>query len=199
LDKNEIKKKVEQGYIRADLIFEIIGNPVEHVESTIKGYIEHIGTDPGIEIINKNFAKTEPTEDDPRLFSSICDVDLLAKGLQKLHWLCLNFMPASVEITEPAKITFEPRILTTSINDLLAKLHEIATLSKQSTLQNQLMLQNINVLVRNSVLICIDNNIRTTKDICKSVGIPQKELSPVFDAMIKEKKIQKKGKEYIRK
>ena len=77
--------------------------------------------------------------------------------------------------------------------------HEIGIVSQQVGQQNKLLVKNINALVRNSILICIDFGLKNPIKIAKKIGIGEKDLEPIFEAMIKEGKIEKKGKEYDRK
>ena len=70
-------------------IFEVIGRPKEHVESTIKAYIENIKTDEEIKVNKEEYEAVEEVEDD--MFSAICEVELDVANIEKLTWLCMNF------------------------------------------------------------------------------------------------------------
>ena len=45
MEKNVMKQKLEAGYIRVHMIFELVGKPKEHVEKALKEYITAIKGD----------------------------------------------------------------------------------------------------------------------------------------------------------
>ncbi len=195
MKEREIKEKLQQGYIRTNIIFEIIGNPKEYVENALNEYMVNLKKEEDIIVIHEEFEKVEKQEN---YWSGFAEVELLAKGLEKFTWICFNYMPASVEILEPEMLSFEQNSLTNWINDMLAKLHEVSIVAQQVGSQNKLMLQSINALIRNSILTCLDAGFNTQKDIAAKVGVDVKDLDPVLEAMIQEKKINKDKNKYSR-
>ncbi|NQU98121.1 hypothetical protein HQ533_01525 [Candidatus Woesearchaeota archaeon] len=197
MTSKEIKIKVkEEGYIQAIAVFEVVGSPKEHIQRALQAHLDKLVNDKDIEVIKTH---VEDPEKQDTYWSTFAEVELLVKGLDKFTWMCMNFMPASVEIMAPEELTFKGRELTGWLNDLLAKLHEIGVLSQQVGQQNKALIKNINALIRNSVLTCIDAGINNKSGIAKKVGVSEKDLKPVFEAMIKEGKIKKSGKKYSRK
>ncbi len=196
ITSKEIKEHVEKGYIRANILFEIVGNPEEHVSKTMDALIKHLEQQKDIIFINKEVGEPEETKDG--LFGSYCEADLLLKNFGKLTWVIFNFMPASVEIIDPAKLTLKDKELTDLTNDVLAFLHETNTRVIQTNSLNQGMLRSINALVRNSILLTLLNGSKTAEEISKMAGITTKDLEPVFEAMIKEKTLIKKEDKYSR-
>ncbi len=196
MKKKEIKQKVqEEGYIHTNIMFEVLGNPKEHVENSLKQYLDNLKEIEDITIISEEI---EPAVQQEDLWSTFAEVEMLVKTLDRLSWICVNFMPASIEIMSPETLNFKARHLTNWFNDLLAKLHEIAAVSNQVGQQNKLMLKSMNALFRNSILICIDSEIQDPSLIAEKIGVSDKDLAPVFEAMVKEKKIKKEGKLYVR-
>jgi hypothetical protein len=197
MNSKEIKRKIkEEGHIKANIIFEVVGNPKEFIERALKEHLKKLDSDKGIEILNE---KSEPAEKQGDIWSAFSEVELLINNLEKLTWICMNLMPASIEIMSPDNLLFKGRDLTNWLNDLLAKLHEIGLISQQLGKQNKLMLKNMNALFRNSILLAIDSGINKDSEIAKRIGVLKKSLDPVFQAMIKESAIVKKGTKYTRK
>jgi len=197
MKSNEIKRKVaEEGYIQAIIVFEIVGSPKEYVERALKNHLDKLKAEKGIEFIKEDIEKPEKQDN---YWSTFAEVEMLVKGLEKFTWICMDFMPASVEIMAPEELSFKGRELTNWLNDLLAKNHEIGLLAQQLGQQNKLMVKNINALIRNAILICVDSKINKPKEIAERIGVSEKDLKPVFEAMIKEGKIKKDGKKYYRK
>ncbi len=195
---HEIKEKIDEGYIQANVMFEVVGKPKAHIEGAITRYMKKLREEEDVIILNEDIDVAEELEGEKDMWTIIAEVELLAKGLEKLTWISYNFMPASIEIMSPDKLTFKAQNLTNWLNDGLAKNHEVAIVSQRIGQQNKLMVQNINVLLRNSILICIDNKMTLVKDFEKKIGIIEKDLQPVLDAMLKEKTIKKEGDNYVR-
>lgn len=198
MNAREIKQKVdEEGYIQAIVMFEVVGSPKDYVSRALQNHLTKLKDNKSIIVLKED--AEEPEEQEDNLWSTFSEVEMLVKGLENFTWLCLTFMPASVEIMAPDNLIFKGRDLTNWLNDMLAKNHEIALLSQQVGQQNKIMLKSINALIRNSILVCIDAGIVKISEIAKKVGVSEKDLKPVFEAMIKEEKIKKEGKNYVRK
>ncbi|MFH1770430.1 MAG: hypothetical protein ABH828_02635 [archaeon] len=197
MNSKEIKSKIqEEGYIQAVIMFEVIGSPEDYVVQALNNHMDKLKADKDLEVIRIDIEKPEQQD---TVWSVFAEVELLVKNLEKFTWICMNFMPASVEIMAPKELVFKGRDLTNWLNDVLAQVHEIALISQQVGQQSKQMLKSMNALVRNSVLVCIDSGIHKASEIAKKIGILEKELEPVFEAMIKEKTIKKEGKNYSRK
>ncbi|HLD04186.1 MAG TPA: hypothetical protein VJG90_00550 [Candidatus Nanoarchaeia archaeon] len=196
MDKAEIREKITEGYIRVNVLFEIIGNPKEHVENALKNYLENIKLTANVIVLKEDMEEAEDLGNG--LFSTFAEVDMLLRGLEKLTWLCFNYSPASIEIIDPPEFKFKEKELSNWLNDLLAKLHEIGSLSKQVSAENKLIVQNMNRLIKNSILSSIDQGFHTPKAIEERTGIDYKQLKPFFEAMIKEGKIHLMNDQYKR-
>jgi len=197
MNSKEIRQKIEEEkYIHINVMFEVVGKPKEHVETAIKNYVGTLKTDEDIVIIKEDVEEAAQQQDD--VWSTIAEIEMLVKNLNKLTWLCLNFMPASVEIMSPETLIFKARDLTNWLNDMLAKNHEVSFMSQHIGQQNKVMLKSINALVRNFILMCVDSKINDPNTISKKTGIGKKDLEPVFEAMIKEKILKKEKNMYVR-
>ncbi|MBN1646335.1 hypothetical protein JW868_04825 [Candidatus Woesearchaeota archaeon] len=195
MKKKEIKEKLDQGYIQINVIFELLGSPKSHVEKTIKAFIQGIKVDPNVIFLQEEFGEVEEREGN--LYSTFAEVDMLILGLEKITFLCFNYTPASLEIVEPGQLTFRTKDLTNWINDLLAKLHEVSTVTKAFNSKNQMLQQNINALLHNAIMLSI-KQAKTEKEIAQDMGLPVKTVKPMLDLLVKDKKINLKDKKYLR-
>ena len=191
-----MKQKLEAGYIRVHMIFELVGKPKEHVEKALKEYITAIKGDQEIEMVSEDFA--QPIEQEGGLFSTFCECEMLVKNMEKMTWLCFNFMPASVEIIEPDTVTMQAKELTNWLNDLLSKLHEVSLIAKNMNMKNKMLVKNMNALLRNSILLAIRHGVERTEYIGKLLGVHEKQLEPFFEAMVKEGKVKKSKNGFVR-
>lgn len=192
MKQKNIQEYLDQGYIHAAIIFELVGKPKEHIEKTIKAYIENVESQEDLIILDKEIEPAEEMED--HVFSTIADVKLLAKNLEKLTWLCINFTPASIELLGPEKMTLEQQDITHWMNDLLARLHEIGMVQKNLQGQHQILVKNFNAMTRNAIILAMKttNDIKT---IGKSIGMSAEHTQKFIDALVQEGKIKEdKGK-----
>jgi len=198
MDDKEIQKRVKAGAILAQVSFEIVGNPKEHVETTLKGFINNLKNDSQVTVLSEEFGEPEEVKDSNGLWSNYADTEMLVKGLDKLIWLCINFMPASIEIIAPEELTFKEKDMTNWLNDLLAKLHEISFTLRQTTVKDSIVVQSMNAMIHNALLLATEH-YHKPGEIEKKLGIEFKHLQPFFEALLKQDKLEKKGEEFYHK
>ena len=196
MDDKDIQKKIKEGAILVHVSFELLGSPKEHIEKTIRGYVNNIKNDSQITVLNEEFG--EPEETEGKLWSTYADTEMLINNLDKFIWLCINFMPANIEILAPKELTFKEKDLTNWLNDLLAKLHEISHTVRQTSVKNDAIVMTMNALIQNVILLAAEN-YHTPVEISKNVGISEKELEPFFKSLVKNGKLEKKADEYFKK
>ncbi|MBN1377582.1 hypothetical protein JW949_04610 [Candidatus Woesearchaeota archaeon] len=196
MQSKDMKKKIEEGWIKVHMIFEMIGSPKEHIEKTLKAYMEDIKVDSEIEFLKENYAEAEPHDEKEKLWSTFVEVDMLVKSLEKLTWLCINFMPASIEITEPKEFKLKDKEVTDWFNDLMAKLHEVSLVTKNMNSENRQLKKNINALIRNCILLTLKEKPKSHKEIGKSIGINSEQLIRFLEVMEKEDRIVKDKNKY---
>jgi hypothetical protein len=198
MEDKEIQKKIAKGAVLAQVSFEVVGNPKEHVEKTIKDFMDNIKKDNQINILNEEYGEAEEVKDSDGLWSTFCDAEVLSDSLDKFNWLCVNFMPASIDVIAPEKLIINDKDLTNWFNDLLAKLHEVSISYRQATTKEDLLIANMNFLIQNSILLAAEN-YHTEQEIGRKIGIDAEQLKPFFEALVKSSKLEKKGEEYKRK
>ena len=196
MDEKEIQKRIKNGAILVQVSFELIGSPKEHVEKTIKEYVTNLKNDALIKILNEDYG--EPEQLEGGLWSTFADTEMLMESLEKLVWLCVNFMPASIEITAPEKFMLSDKDMTLWLNDLISRLHEIAMSVRQTTTTDNMLVMSMNALIQNSMLLATEN-YHKPKQIAERIGIAEEQLKPFFEALVKNGKLEKKREEYFRK
>jgi hypothetical protein len=198
MDDKEIQKRIKAGSILVQVSFEIIGNPKEHVETTLRGFINNLKNDAQITVLSEEFGEPEEVKDSNGLWSNYADTEMLVKTLDKLVWLCVNFMPASIEIIAPEELVFKEKDMTNWLNDLLAKLHEISFSLRQTNVKDEIVVQSMNAMIQNALLLATEH-YHKPEEIEMKLGIEVKHLKPFFEALLKEDRIEKKGEEFYRK
>jgi lambda repressor-like predicted transcriptional regulator len=195
MNDKELKGLIEKGHILCRVIFEMAGNPKEHVEKTLADYIKSVKEDPDYIFTNEYQAPAEEHDD---VWSTFYESEIIVSNLEKLNVLCFNLGPASVEIIRPESITLSDKKLSEHYNDLISKLHEIGISLKSISSENELLKVNLNRAIRNCVVISL-NEPKTIHEISEKIGIDTEHLQTFLDVMIKDKSLVKDGEKYHKK
>lgn len=196
VDKATLKDKITKGYIHARVMFEIIGNPKEHIEKAIKLVIEDIKKKSNIEFLKEDYGEAEQTNDN--LWGVYCESEILTQNLTWLGWVAFNYSPAFIEILEPTKFTFNDKEISDFINDFIGHIHSINQQLVQMRNENYALLKNMNAMTRNAVLNALGIQEKTYEEIGKNVGVKGKDILPVLEAMIKEGRLVRNGDKFKR-
>ncbi len=127
MKEKEIKEMIAKGSILCKVIFEMAGNPKEHVESTLKKYVDAIKQDPEY-IFMKEY--TAPCEENEGIWSTFHEAEILVTSFEKLNVMCFNLNPAVIEVLEPSHFNLTQKNLSDWYNDLISKLHEVGASMK---------------------------------------------------------------------
>lgn len=183
----------EQTHIRCKIIIEILGKPREHVEETLRKYIDKIKNDSDLIILNSNFSEAVEKE---KLWATFSDLDMIIKGIPKLIAFCFDYMPSSIEITKPDEFIMKKSTVENLVNDLQARLHEVDMIIKKQKNENEFLKQNLNKGVSNVILISLASGNMDKENLSKATGVHDKELNIFLDNLIKENKIRKENDIY---
>jgi len=194
MKEKEIDELVAKGHILIKAIFEMAGFPKEHVENTLKKYIDVIKEDPSYIFMNEYFAPCEENED--KIWSTFYESEIIVASMEKLNNLCFNLAPASIEIIKPESFTMPEKSITYMYNDLISKLHEMGLTAKNLTSENDMLKVNLNRAIRNTITLALSEP-KAVDDLALKVGIDKEHLQPFLDAMVKEKTIIHDNNRYI--
>ena len=189
----EEKLIAEQIHIRCKIIIEILGKPKEHVEKTLRMYVDKIKNDSNLIVLNTEFADAQEKKG---LWATFVELDMIIKGIPKLIAFCFDYMPSSIEIIKPEEFTMKKSTIEDLINDLQAKLHNVDMIVKQQKNENEFLRKNMNTTIKNVILISLVSGSLNKEKLSKATGIADKELEMFLDNLIKEKKISEEKGSY---
>ncbi len=141
MDSKEINDKIKEGWLRANIIFEVIGKPAEHIIEALNKLVEVIKQDKKIIIISSKVNDAIETENE--FFSSFLELDILLKDSKKIVEFVFDYMPASIEISEPSNFNFKLDEMNGLLNDLATKLHKYDGALKQVNLEKEILFGHI--------------------------------------------------------
>jgi hypothetical protein len=183
----------EEAHIRCKIIIEILGKPKEHVEKTLRMYVDKIKDDSDLTVLNSRFADAQEKDN---LWATFVELELVIKGIQKLIAFCFDYMPSSVEIIKPEEFSMKKSTVENMLNDLQARLHTVDMIVKQQRNENEFLKKNLNKSVSNVILISLASGSLNKEKLSKVTGIHDKELQILLDKLIKENKISKENELY---
>ncbi|MBW2996506.1 hypothetical protein KY332_04370 [Candidatus Woesearchaeota archaeon] len=192
-----VNELLEKGYVHTKVIVELIGKPKEHIEKTLKEYVDHIKKKTDLEVLREEFGEAKELEgDDKGLFATFVELEFMAKDIPTLIGFCFDYMPSSIEIIAPAEFKLKGRDITAIMNDLQGKLHKLDMGVKQLNNQNQFLKQNVYSLSTNIVSLALNVGVKKVKDLAKLTGMSEEHMKDFLESLIKKGLVKKEGEDY---
>ena len=183
--------------IRVRTIIEVLGKPKEHIEKTIREYVENIKVDNNFVMLKEHFSDAEEQKHgEETYFAIFVELEFLVKGLQPLVGFCFNYMPSSIEIEKPEELAIPASMMNAIFNDLQARLHKVDMVVKQQANENTFLRKNLRYSMRNLIVITLVSHPMSMEKLIKATGIDEKILQQFVDELAKENKIEKDGDTY---
>ena len=166
------------------VLIEVLGKPKDHVEKTIKDYVEKIKADERYNIVKEEFAEIKKQEND--LWAIFTELEIEMKDLQDLTSFCFDYMPSVLEILKPSKLEIGEKHLSDFFNDLQARLHQVDMIAKQMKLENTHLKSNMGKLLKNYLIVLLGKGDLTLEQLSKFTGINEDNLGDSMDKLLDE-------------
>ena len=189
----EEKLIAEHMHIRCKVIIEVLGKPKDHVEDSIRDYVEKIKNDPELIVMNADFSEAAEKN---RLWAVFVELDMVIKGILKLIGFCFDYMPSSIEITKPEEFAIKKSTVENFINDLQARLHNVDMIVKKQKNENTFLKKNLSKAASNLILLSLTSGDMDMERLSRVTGIEEKELEIFLGQLIEEDKIKKEDDIY---
>ena len=198
LSEAQINEKIqEEGAIRVLATFEVAGKPKKHVEETLTTYIDKLKEDEAIDVLNVHREKAVELEDEESFFSAFAEVEMLLAELEDLLHLCINLMPASVEILAPDYFEFEARELQNWNNDLLSRLHEIAQTVRTERQKAAYLNKNIHGLLINFVHVLLVSGPKGKEELARMTGVDAQGMDKLLNDMKEQELVREEDGKWV--
>src|SRR3989344_4916487 len=116
--------------IRFRAIVEVLGKPKEHIEASLRKYIEKLKEDKNYTVHSVDFAEAQEKKEEG-LWAAFAEVELSTEKVINMVNFSLDYMPSLLEVISPQQLTLRDVELSTFLNDLQAKLHAVDMIAKQ--------------------------------------------------------------------
>lgn len=181
--------------IRCSTILEILGKPKEHVEKTIRDYVQKLRDDESYVVLTEKFSDAEEQED-TKMWSAFVELEMLCKGLESVVRFCFEYMPSSIEIDKPDRMDVSSTITNRTFNDLMARLHKVDMIVKQLKNENDFLRQNLRTSIKNLIAVSLAASPMTKEQLVKATGVGEDQMDPFIEELEKEEKITNDGITY---
>jgi hypothetical protein len=141
--------------IYAAIILEMMGRPMDHLQSAAEELVESLGKEKGIRITSKVIHEVKKVEnkdktgkiievpEEQQLFSTFAELEMEADNLNTLIVFCFKYMPSHIEIIEPESIVINNYEIGGILNEIVTKLHNYDAVAKSAIMQNQMMAKRL--------------------------------------------------------
>ncbi|MFA5485117.1 MAG: hypothetical protein WC260_02625 [Candidatus Pacearchaeota archaeon] len=145
------------------MILEILGKPPEYIKTALDEHVQKLEKLKDVKIIEKKINEPKKIKDDKQdFYTCFCEVEFKCQDLKQLADITFNFMPASIEIIDPERVSLNCEEASSLFTDFVLKLHkydEIAKLSQTrifqltNQLNSALKILNDNNLIKEGKLV----------------------------------------------
>ena len=181
--------------ITVRVIIELLGKPQEHIEKTIREYVDQIKKDKTFQVQRVEFSEIKKQEQ-AELWAAFAELEFTT-DFSDFTSFCFQYMPSVIEVLEPRKITFTDEQASLFLNDLQARLHQVDMIAKQLNVEVQYLKKNMTGLFRNYLTVLLSNRQLTALQISTLTGVPQDAVEDYLDVLIDEKVVKMDRDKYI--
>ena len=113
--------------VRAIMIVEMAGRPAEHLTATLEKHIGVLNSVKDIEV--RSIKVSKPTEikteknNENVMWTVFAEADFECENFSRLSDTMFDFMPSSIEIIEPSKVTLNMSEATGLLNNISGRMH----------------------------------------------------------------------------
>lgn len=130
ISENEAKEKVDQGWFKVWLMFEVLGVKEDVAEKALESLVNKLDNDERVKVYKKQFGdflKVEkPLEGVEEGFSLTCEVEIISKKLDNLAQIVIEYGPSAIEVMEPTNFKMDAGEAQLILNTISQTIHQFA-------------------------------------------------------------------------
>jgi hypothetical protein len=179
--------------ILARIIIEMMGAPKEHLEETLRKFVEKVRKNH--EVVSEDLAEPKPHE---KLFTNFVELEMRFKKIEDLLNFCFEAMPSSIEILEPVSMKLDAGELSGYLNDMQERLHTLDMSLKNLKSEQQVLQTNAEALFKNLIILSLKQGPKKLTDLSRDAGIDEKHIKPLLKSLLDKKLIKEDDGTYSR-
>ena len=169
-------------------VIEVLGKPKEHVDSSLKGYLQKLKEDGRYEVVEQDLADIKK-HDQTNMWMAFAELEIKTENVGNIIDFCFDYMPSLIEIIEPMELKLDNVNLSMFLNDLQAKLHGVDMIAKQLKTENDILKSNTAILLKNYLTLLLGNRKLSSEKLAELTGIEKDKLEDFLDKLIDEGKV----------
>ncbi|MBI2102794.1 hypothetical protein HYT55_03065 [Candidatus Woesearchaeota archaeon] len=179
-------------------VLEVAGRPREHVEKSLREYIQTLRKDTKYTVLAEEIAEIQKQEKQ-EIWMIFAEMEIKTASITDIISFCFDYMPSLIEILEPGEMQLSSQNISSLLNDLQARLHQVDMVAKQLRLQNEHLQKNTQDLLKNYLLVLLGSQNFTAAQLSRLTGVNIDQLEDFLDQLIDEKRVDlKEGIYYLR-
>ena len=176
-------------------VIEVLGKPEEHVEKSLKKFVGNLKKDEDFKVTSEDYAQIKK-QDEQELWAGFAEIEASTNNIDNLVRFCFDYMPSMIEIIEPKELKLSETDLSHFLNSLQARLHNIDMVAKQVKFENDQLKRNMTGLLRNYLLVLLNNKSFSSEQLSKFTGVKQEKLEDYLDQLTDEGRVELKDGVY---
>jgi len=129
--------------IKANLVFEILGRPAEHIKTALGSLVDKFGAEKGVKVVEKKIHEPKEVKESKDLHTTFAEVSAEFDKIENLLGILYAYMPAHVEILSPANLEFTNIQLNELSNTLLVRLHNYDAITKKFIYERDFLIKKL--------------------------------------------------------
>lgn len=128
------------------MIVEMAGAPGEYVKEMLSKHIMILNEVKDIKVNTIKISEPAEIKDKKGMFSCFAEADFETENFSRMTDTMFDFMPSSVEIIEPARVTLDMHEATALLNNLSGRLHRYDELAKIAKIRIDQMTRELEIV-----------------------------------------------------
>ncbi len=121
------------------------------------------------------------------MWATFTELEMEVREIKDVVSFCFEYMPSLIEVIEPDKITLTDQDFSDFFNDLQARLHQVDMVAKQVKLESEHSTAGLTKLLRNYLMVLLNEQDLTLEQLSKFTGIKEDLLGDYLDKLIDQK------------
>ncbi len=131
IQKEEANEKIQKGWLRAWLMFEVLAVNSKAAKEALEELIEKLDKDERAKLYKREFTDIQkvdkPLENIEVGYSQTCEIEFITKNLDSLVQIVTEYGPSAAELLEPSELKLRPGEAQAILNTISSMMHQFAS------------------------------------------------------------------------
>ena len=132
--------------VRAIMIVEMAGSPATYVKEMLSKHIMILNEVKDIKVHTIKVSEPAEIENSKGMFTCFAEADFETENFARMTDTMFDFMPSSIEIIEPSKVSLDMHEATSLLNNLSGRLHRYDELAKIAKIKIDQMSKELEIV-----------------------------------------------------